>query len=190
MLRAEMRFAGSGGQGIILASKIVSEAAGIFEGYNVVQTQIYGAAARGELSRADVIIDDGNIYTLEIISADLLLCMSQEAYDAYRNELKENGIIVLDDFYVKNYDKLNSRYLGFPITRTARDKFNNPLVSNIIGVGILTVLGGFFKEDNVRKAVKKRVPKDSYNLNMDALETGFDLGKKKRTNLCSPIKII
>ena len=49
MLRVEIRFAGSGGQGIMLASKIVAEAAGIYKGYNIVQTQIYGAAARGEL---------------------------------------------------------------------------------------------------------------------------------------------
>lgn len=184
MLRAEIRFAGSGGQGIILASKIVAEAAGIYEGYNVVQTQIYGAAARGELSKADVIIDDGNIYTLEINSADILLCMSQEAYDSYRGALKEKGIIIIDEFHVKNYDKLNSKYLPFPITATAREKFKNPLVSNIIGVGLITVLGGFFTEDNARKAVKQRVPNEFLKLNMNALEAGFEMAKTKNINLC------
>ncbi len=184
MLRVEIRFAGSGGQGIMLASKIVAEAAGIYKGYNIVQTQIYGAAARGELSKSDVIIDDGNIYTVEISSADILLCLSQEAYKVYHRALKEKGIIILDEYHVKEYDKLKSRYLPFPITRTALNKFKTSLVANIIGVGLITTLGGFFSEDCARKAVKKRVPKDFLNMNLDALEVGFELGKKKNINLC------
>ena len=41
MLRGEIRIAGTGGQGIILGSKIIAESAGIHEGYNVVQSCEY-----------------------------------------------------------------------------------------------------------------------------------------------------
>ncbi|MFO8061639.1 MAG: 2-oxoacid:acceptor oxidoreductase family protein [bacterium] len=186
MIRAEIRFAGSGGQGLILASKIVSEAAGLYEGFNVVQTQIYGAAARGELSKADVIIDDGNIYTLEVSSADILLCLSQEAYDRYHTELKEEGIIILDDFYVKNYDKLNSRYLTFPISRTAKEIAGSEIATNIVGVGLITELGGYFSRESAEKAVTKRVPKGFLDINIKALHAGFDMANKKNIRLCRP----
>ncbi len=184
MMRAEIRLAGTGGQGIILASKIIAEAAGLYEGFNVVQTQIYGAAARGEISKSDVIIDEGDIYTLEISVADILLCLSQEAYDIYSKELRENGIIILDDFYVRNYDKLNYRYLPFPISRTAIEISGSTLVSNIISVGIITVLGNYFSEDSAIEAVKKKVPKDFLDINMKALHKGFEMGKKQRPNVC------
>jgi len=184
MMRAEIRLAGSGGQGIILASKIVAEAAGLYHGYNVVQTQIYGAAARGEISKADVILDEGNIYTLEISTANIFVCLYQEAYDKYHKELRENGLIILDDFYVKKYDKLNNRNQSFPITRSAIKLSGNTLVSNIIAVGILTILGNYFKEEYVIKAVKNRVPKAFLDINLKALEKGFELGRKKKPNVC------
>jgi len=184
MLRGEIRIAGSGGQGIILGSKIIAEAAGIYEGYNVVQTQIYGAAARGELAKADVIIDDGDIYTLEISAANILCCLSQEAYDVYRKETREKGLIIIDDFYVTKYDQLNPRYLAFPISRKAIEISGSELVTNIIAVGIITVLGSYFSEESARKAVESKVPKGFVDMNIKALEAGFEMAKKKRPGLC------
>lgn len=184
MLRGEIRIAGTGGQGIILGSKIIAEAAGIHEGYNVVQTQIYGAAARGELSKADVIIDDGDIYTLEISAANILCCLSQEAYDTYRRETMEKGLIIVDDFYVKKYDQLNPRCVPFPISRKAIEISGSELVANIIAVGLITVLGNYFSEESTRKSVERKVPKDFLDMNIKALEAGFDMARKKRPGLC------
>jgi len=45
--RYEIRFAGSGGQGIIMAALIFAEAAGVYDGKYVCQTQSYGPEARG-----------------------------------------------------------------------------------------------------------------------------------------------
>ena len=56
--RFEIRLSGTGGQGLVLAGIILAEAAGIYEGKNVVQTGSYGPAARGGTSRADVVISD------------------------------------------------------------------------------------------------------------------------------------
>ncbi|MDD3803056.1 MAG: 2-oxoacid:acceptor oxidoreductase family protein [bacterium] len=184
MMRAEIRLGGNGGQGIILAAKVLAEAAGIYAGLNVVQSQIYGAAARGELSKADVIIDDGDIYTLEISSADLLLCLSQEAYDHFKNELKPEGKLVLDEFYVKDYDQLDKRFLAFPISQMSKDLAGSEMFSNMISVGILTVVGGYFSEEHALKAVEKNVPKNFLDMNLKAVQMGFEEAKKKLKKNC------
>ena len=54
LTRVEMRFSGSGGQGILLAAAIIAEAA-TAQGKQVVSTQSYGPAARGGASKAEVI---------------------------------------------------------------------------------------------------------------------------------------
>ena len=81
--RVEVRLAGEGGQGMILAGIILAEAAAIYDGKNVVQTQSYGPEARGGASKAEVIIAEGEIDFPEVLSADVLMAMSQEACDKY-----------------------------------------------------------------------------------------------------------
>ena len=57
-MRKEICLSGSGGQGLILAGIILAEAAGIYDGFEITQTQSYGPEARGGASRAEVIISD------------------------------------------------------------------------------------------------------------------------------------
>lgn len=184
MKRAEIRLAGSGGQGIILAAKVIAEAAGIFSNYNVVQSQIYGAAARGELSKADVILDEGDIYTLEISAADILLSLSQEAYDTYSKELKEDGKMIIDSFYVKNYDQLDKRIFPFPISELSKQLANSEMFSNMISVGIITRMSKYFSEESILKSVEKNVPKNFVEMNIKAVKLGFDTVKEKYPNIC------
>ena len=53
MSRYEIRFSGSGGQGLILAGVIFAEAATIFDTKNAVQSQSYGPEARGGASKSE-----------------------------------------------------------------------------------------------------------------------------------------
>ncbi len=77
--RYEIRLAGEGGQGMILAGIILAEAAAIYDGKNACQTQVYGPEARGGASKAEVVIAQGEIDHPEVICADALVAMSQEA---------------------------------------------------------------------------------------------------------------
>ncbi len=81
--RTEIRLAGEGGQGMILAGIILAEAAAIFDGKMAVQTQSYGPEARGGASKAEVVIADGEIDHPEVLSADVVVALSQEAFDKY-----------------------------------------------------------------------------------------------------------
>ena len=94
--RYEIRLSGSGGQGLVLAGIILAEAAGIYEGKNVVQTVSYGPAARGGTSRADVVISDQEIDYPKAMGVDILLAMTQMASDESISDLKPSGVLVVD----------------------------------------------------------------------------------------------
>ena len=83
MERCRMVFSGSGGQGVITASIILAEAAVLHEGLNAVQSQVYGPAARGGSTRSDVIISDSEINYPKVIQPNVLICLTQEAYNTY-----------------------------------------------------------------------------------------------------------
>ena len=100
-MKTEIRLAGTGGQGVILASVILAEAAGVHEGRHVVQTQSYGPEARGGASRADVIIADEPILYPKSRRLDVLVCLSQQAADKYFEDLKVHGMAIIDSFYVR-----------------------------------------------------------------------------------------
>ena len=92
----ELRLAGLGGQGIILAGIIMAEAAGIYDGKFVAQTQAYGAAARGGFSRSDIVISDEEINYPKARELDMLLAMSQDAYEENLQYLRPEGILIVD----------------------------------------------------------------------------------------------
>ena len=94
--RYEMRLSGEGGQGLVLAGKILAEAAAIYDDKNATQSQSYGPEARGGASKSEVIISDGEIDFPKAEDLDLLLALTQEAFDKYHADLREGGFLVVD----------------------------------------------------------------------------------------------
>ncbi|HTY09330.1 MAG TPA: 2-oxoacid:acceptor oxidoreductase family protein, partial [Candidatus Edwardsbacteria bacterium] len=113
----QIRLSGSGGQGMITAGVILAEAAGVHDGKNVVQSQSYGPEARGGASKAEVIIADQAIYFPKATAIDILLAMTQEAWDKYSDDLKPDGIAIVDSFYVKSTGR--SGVYALPLSQTA-----------------------------------------------------------------------
>ena len=173
MDRYEMRLSGSGGQGLILAGKIMAEAAVIYDGRNAVQTQSYGPEARGGASKAEVVISDGDIDYPKALNLDLLLALTQVSCAKYSKDLKEGGILIVDSGLVSELPPGNFRVYRAPITEIAVKKIGKAVVTNIVAVGILTKIAGIVSEDAVRKAILARVPKGTEELNMKAYEEGL-----------------
>jgi 2-oxoglutarate ferredoxin oxidoreductase subunit gamma len=172
MDRFEFRLAGSGGQGLILAGVIIAEAA-VMEGKNAVQTQSYGAASRGGSSMSEVVISDGEIDFPEALNPDVFLSMTQQSYELYYKEVKEDGIIVVDSDLVKDVKDTEVKVVNVPITRIARD-VGKAIVANIVAIGVLTSLTNVVDKEIVEKAVLARVPKGTEILNRKALQAGFE----------------
>lgn len=166
----EIRLAGLGGQGIILAGIILAEAAGIYDGKFVAQTQAYGAAARGGFSRSDVVISDEEINYPKAQALDLLLAMSQDAYDDNLQYLKPGGTLIVDSTYVSEI--ADAKVYAIPFSRIAREKFGRENVANIIALGGLTQITRHISAEAMEKAVMKRVPKAHLEMNKQAFEAG------------------
>ena len=169
--RKEIRLAGEGGQGMILAGIILAEAAAIYDNKNATQTQSYGPEARGGASKAEVVIDQGEIDHPEVILADVLLAMSQEACDKYAGNLKKDGILIVDQERVGRVP--SNRAIKVPITRLAEESSGRSITANVVALGVLVGLTGVVSRQAITQAVAARAPKGTEEMNRAALLAGF-----------------
>ena len=175
MSRYELRFSGSGGQGLITAGIIMAKAASIYEGKQAVQSQSYGPEARGGSSKSEVIISDGPIDYPKATTVDALLAMTQEACDKYTHDLKDGGILLVDsDLVTKLPTTGNFKIISFPIINTAKTDVGREIVANIVALGAMVALTGQVSRENAEKAVLSSVPEAFIELNKKAFSIGYE----------------
>ncbi|OGT98432.1 MAG: 2-oxoglutarate ferredoxin oxidoreductase subunit gamma [Geobacteraceae bacterium GWB2_52_12] len=174
MSRYELRFSGSGGQGLITAGIIMAKAASIYEGKQAVQSQSYGPEARGGSSKSEVIISDGPIDYPKATTVDALLAMTQEACDKYTHDLKDGGILLIDSDLVTKIPAGNFKIVSFPIINTAKNDVGREIVANIVALGAMVALTGQVSRENAEKAVLSSVPEAFIELNRKAFSIGFE----------------
>jgi 2-oxoglutarate ferredoxin oxidoreductase subunit gamma len=180
--RYEIRFSGSGGQGLITAAVVFADAVGVYDGRYVCQTQSYGPEARGGKSKAEVVISRSPIDYPKALELDLLLAMNQAACDAYFFDLKPNGLLVVDSGLVEQHP--TSRIIAIPFTEIAREEIGRELVANMVALGAVGLLSGQIDLDNLEKALLDRVPKGTEEMNSKALQRGIEeAGKIKLDDL-------
>jgi 2-oxoglutarate ferredoxin oxidoreductase subunit gamma len=172
--RFEIRLAGSGGQGLILAGIILAEAAGVYDGKFVCQTQSYGPEARGGASKAEVVISDAPIDYPKAIRPDVLLALNQKSIETFSSDLKPGGLLLVDADLVKEAPA--GRVLALPFTRIARE-LGRAMAANIVALGALIQLTGAVSLDSLTAAVLARVPKGTEDLNKKALAAGVAAAK-------------
>ncbi|MBQ1252678.1 MAG: 2-oxoacid:acceptor oxidoreductase family protein [Firmicutes bacterium] len=170
-MKNNIRLTGTGGQGLILAGIILAEAA-LLEGKNAIQSQSYGPEARGGASKAEVIIADEAIHFPKVQASDYLLCMSEKAYEKYNGGMKQDSVLIIDTTFVEEVEnpKAKTTY-AIPITELAIKATGKEMTANICALGIISALG-IVDEDALQKAILKRIPKGTEELNMKAFEAG------------------
>jgi 2-oxoglutarate ferredoxin oxidoreductase subunit gamma len=172
--RFEIRFSGSGGQGLITAGIILAEAASIIEGKHAVQSQSYGPEARGGASKSEVIISDGPIDYPKATIVDACLAMTQESADKYASGIKDGGVLLLDSEFVKREPQGNFRIVKFPIMRTAKEELGREIVANVVALGAMVALTDAVSREAGEKAVLAKVPEAFIELNRKAYNLGFE----------------
>lgn len=169
--RTEVRLAGEGGQGMILAGIILAEAAAIYDGKQVVQTQSYGPEARGGASKSEVVIADGEIDNPEILDADVVVALSQEACDKYAVHLKPGCLLIVDSEKVTRVRAPQA--VKIPISRLAHEKTGRTITANAVALGVLVGMTGVVSRSALEKAMAARAPKGTEAINQKALEAGI-----------------
>ncbi len=175
MARYEIRLSGAGGQGLILAGIILSEAVVRFTDKEVVQTQSYGPEARGGASKAEVIISDEEIDYPQVNKPDFLLALTQEAYNKYNRDLKEYGIMVVDE-RVDIAMRGGPTYV-VPIQKLTQEKLGTRMVVNVVSLALFNKLHEVVETEKLREVVLERVPRGTEDLNKKALELGEELAE-------------
>ncbi|MDY6908185.1 MAG: 2-oxoacid:acceptor oxidoreductase family protein [Chloroflexota bacterium] len=177
--RLEVRLAGEGGQGIVLAGIILAEAA-LLDGKNVVLTQAYAAQQRGGPSRTEVIIGSEEIDYPKVLCADVLLALSRDAFHSYGTEVVPGGLIVVDSQRNASAAAAAARIEAFPLVDIAMHQVGDIVVAAVIGLGVIVGLQGVVSQHAIRTALRKRVPRGSVRLNQRALNEGLRLGREAR----------
>lgn len=170
--RIEVRLAGEGGQGLILAGVILAEAAAVYDGLQATQTQSYGPEARGGASKSEVVISDEEIDYPKVIEADYLLAMSQESCDKYVDNLKRDGLLIVDSTHVDRLP-LDRPAVQSPITQLAEEATGRRITANVVALGVLVGVTGVVSRAAIEAAVQARAPKGTEELNAKALAAGL-----------------
>jgi len=172
----EIRIAGFGGQGVILSAIVIGKAACIVEGGFSTMTQSFGPEARGGACSAQVILSDQPVLYPYVTRPDILVVMSQEAYNRFTPELKENGMLVVEQDMVRVSDlPAGVRVHSVPATRLA-EELGKRMVLNVVMVGFFGAVAGLLRPEALRQAVADSVPPAFRELNLKAFDKGFEYG--------------
>ncbi len=178
-MRQEIRIAGFGGQGIILAGIILGKAAAVYDDIFAIQTQSYGPEARGGASRTEVVVSDKNIDYPKVQRPDIFVAMSHQALMTYIDDLKDGGTLIVDpDMVVEDeilpfIEEHNINYYKAPATKIAVEKIGLRIVANMVMLGALTKITNVVSEDSMKKAIKESVPKGTEDKNISAFQAGM-----------------
>jgi 2-oxoglutarate ferredoxin oxidoreductase subunit gamma len=170
MMRKEIRIAGFGGQGVVLVGFILGKALTIYDNYQAVMTQSYGPEARGGASSANIVISDESIDYPFVLNPDILVALSQEAYSRFRPNIRENGLVLIDDSLVKPDE--DDDFYGIPATRIA-EELGRRVVTNVVMLGFMTALMALVSKESVERAIETSIREKLVPLNLKAFGTGY-----------------
>jgi 2-oxoglutarate ferredoxin oxidoreductase subunit gamma len=169
--KVEIRISGLGGQGVVLAGQILGRAA-IYDGKNAVQTQSYGAEARGSMAKSELIISDEKIGFPIVRRCDILVAMNQEALDRNLTSLKQDGVLIVDSTYVKKIPEIRAKAFKISATEQAEKAFGDKIYANMLILGALTKVTGIVSEKAIKKGIKDITGKKTPNINEEAYRIG------------------
>jgi 2-oxoglutarate ferredoxin oxidoreductase subunit gamma len=181
--RLEIRIAGFGGQGVVLAGQIVGQAVAVYDKKFAAFTQNYGPEARGGSCTAEVVTSEETIGYPYVVDPDILIILSQDAYNKYGKNLPEKTVFIVDPDLVK--PEVNDKHPRFsiPANQMARD-LGRVVVANIILLGFLAAVSDVVSPEALRQSVLATVPKGTGEFNLKAFEAGYKYGldHSKRSN--------
>jgi 2-oxoglutarate ferredoxin oxidoreductase subunit gamma len=183
MRLTEIRIAGFGGQGVILSAVVLGKAASIYENGFATMTQNFGPEARGGACSAQLVISDSPVLYPYVTRPDIMVIMSQEAYNRFASELRPGGVLIIEEDLVRVSDlKGDLKVYSVPATRFA-EELGKRMVLNSVLVGFFTAVTKLLSADSVRKAVADSVPSAFRELNLKAFDRGLAYGNSMEAPL-------
>ncbi|GAQ93975.1 indolepyruvate ferredoxin oxidoreductase beta subunit [Thermodesulfovibrio aggregans] len=185
MLTTNIIISGTGGQGIILASRIITHVA-FQSGYDVKESEIHGMAQRGGSVVSHIRFGD-KVFSPQIPAGEAQIMVALEELEAlrYLRFLKKGGLIILnkkkilpamteEKDYPQNVENLLEQK-GFIVIPVEAEKMakqiGNIKIENSVILGILSTALSF-KEEIWHDVISKAVPPKTIELNIKAFNEG------------------
>lgn len=168
----EVRISGLGGQGVVLAGVILGRAV-VYDGKYAVQTQSYGAEARGSAAKSELIISDEKISFPKVRRCDILVAMSQSALDKHLNDLKMNGTLLVDRDMVKQVPKIEAEVFKIPANEIAETELGSSIYANAVMLGALTKITQIVSKEAAERAIADSVSKETRESNLEGFKKGY-----------------
>ena len=173
---SDIRFSGFGGQGVIRCSLIAGKALSIFDGKYASMTQSFGPEARGGACSSGLVVSDTRVLYPYLGKVDVLVSMSQEAYEKYEPDMSDSGILLVDEDLVSSRDARDDiRKYTIPSTRFA-EEVGNRIFTNLVMLGFFTRITGIVTPEAMKQALPGLVPDRFLDKNMVAFDKGYDYG--------------
>ena len=169
-----IRFAGLGGQGVVLSGFILGRAACLHAGQHAAMTQNYGPESRGGACSADVVVEDREIAVPVFDQPGVLVILSQEAAVNNARWIAGSKMVLIDEDLV-HLDGATDRVRAAPFTRTAT-ALGRRIVANIVMLGCLTSRAQLVPVAAMEEAISHTVPPKTIDLNLKAFRAGLALG--------------
>lgn len=166
--------AGSGGQGIMLAGKVLAEAV-LLEGKCVTWLPAYGPEVRGGAAHCMVVISDDEIGSPYIDQADSLIIMNQMSLDKFKSRVRDNGLMIVNSSLAKLDKQVKARAITGKFTDIAVG-LGNIKVANMAALGSYLAQKKIAKPETILKVMRKMAPPDKPELlkiNIEALQKGM-----------------
>jgi 2-oxoglutarate ferredoxin oxidoreductase subunit gamma len=172
-MQNEVKFAGFGGQGVMLMGQILAQAA-INEGFEVVWIPSYGPEMRGGTAYCTVVISDRPIGSPIIRNPKHLVAMNRPSLEKFAPTVRPGGVIFINQSLISvDAGRDDVDILSVPIIEIAKD-LGNVRAANIVALAAFVARSRIVKFDSLIEAVlakfaqkKKFIP-----LNKKALEAG------------------
>jgi len=172
--RIEVRISGLGGQGVVLAGQILGRATA-YDGKYAIQTQSYGAEARGSAATSEVIISDDKVWFPIVRKCDILVMLSQNSLKEYLGDLKENGILLVDEHVVLEVPHVRAKIFRIPATRVAEIELKSGTYTNVVMLGALVGITEIVTAEAIEKAIGDLIPRESLGKNLEGFKRGLQL---------------
>lgn len=163
---------------MITAAIILAEAAVLYEGLIAVQSQTYGPEARGGATRSDVIVSGSEIHYPKVIQANVLVCLTQMAYNKYSSIIRPGGLLITDSRFVHTERKVDAQQKELPLYEQVMEKIGKPIVFNICMLGAVIQLTELVKPESILQVIENRIPAGFLEMNRQALQLGIDLARE------------
>lgn len=170
--RFEIRVAGYGGQGVVTIGKVLGSAFTIHEGINSTNTRSYGPESRGGACRSEVVVSRSEIHYPSVRKADVLVALSQTALDKYFQDLKEDGILLIDPNSVKDVPE-NLHCYEVPAMEIAQAVGNIKFQNSAVLGALAALLESMLKKESLKAAISENVPPKTIEKNIEAFEAGW-----------------